>query len=333
MKVFITRTIPGTAVELLKQQHSVTIWPETCAIPRQDLLNGIAGADAIISLLTERIDAEVLDAAGSQLKIVANYAVGYDNIDIAAAKSRGITVTNTPSRLGDSVAELTVALMLTLSRRIVEADRWMRQANYVSWDPSLFLGQDLSGKTIGIVGLGTIGFEVARRADALLGMKVVYTSHSEKTEAAAHNYKFTVLPELLKQSDVVSLHVPLSPQTHHLIAKDQLALMKPTAILINTARGPVVDETALYDALVNKKLWGAAIDVYENETGLQDDPIWWKLTKFPNIVMTPHIGSATIEAREEMTKIAVDNCLAVLSGQPPLNPVIPFSRLGSDGTG
>ncbi len=321
MKVFITRPIPGTGLDDLKKVHQVVIWPGTGAIPRPELLAGAAGADAIISLLTEKIDAEVLDAAGPNLKIVANYAVGFDNIDLPAAKSRGVVVTNAPGRLGDSVAELTIALILALSRRLVEADRWMREANYVSWDPTLFLGLDLSGKTLGIVGMGNIGFEVARRGDSLLGMKILYTARSEKPDAAAHNYKFTSLPELLKLSDVVSLHVPLTPQTHHLIGKDQLALMKPTAILVNTARGPVVDEAALYDTLVNRKIWGAAVDAYENETGLQDDPVWWKLTKLPSIIMTPHIGSATQEARQEMTQIAVDNVLAVLSGNPPLNPV------------
>lgn len=321
MRVFVTRQIPGSALEELKKTYQVEIWPGPGAIPRGILLAKVKGADAIISLLTEKIDAEVFDAAGPQLKVVANYAVGYDNIDIAEASKRKITVTNIPSSLGDAVAEMTITLMLALARRLVAADRWMRQGNYQTWDPNLFLGQDLSGKTLGIVGMGTIGFEVARRADALLGMKVIYTSRSEKPDAAAHNYKFAGLPELLKTADVVSLHVPLSAETNHLIGRDQLTLMKPTAILINTARGPVVDEKALYEALNNKKLWGAAIDVYENETGLQDDPVWWKLTKLSNIIMTPHIGSATVEAREEMTKIAVDNVLAVLSGQPPLTPV------------
>ncbi|MBI5357093.1 D-glycerate dehydrogenase [Candidatus Collierbacteria bacterium] len=322
MKIFVTRQTPGNALEELKKVHQVEIWPGPGTIPREILLKKVSGAGAIIPMLTEKIDTELFMAAGPDLKIVANYAVGFDNIDLNAARQKNIAVTNTPSRLGDSVAELTITLILALSRRIVAADRWMRQGNYVSWDPSLFLGQDLSRKTLGIVGMGTIGFEVARRADSLLGMKILYTARSQKPDAAAHNYKFISLPELLKTSDVVSLHVPLTPETHHLIDKDQLASMKPTAILINTARGPVVDETALYDALVNKKLWGAAIDVYENETGLTDDPIWWKMTKLSNIIMTPHIGSATEEARAEMTKIAVENVLAVLSGNPPINPIV-----------
>lgn len=321
MKVFITRPIPGKALDTLKAQHEVIVWPGECAIPRDDLLAGVKGADAIISLVTDRIDAEVLGTAGPQLKIVSNYAVGYDNVDLAAAKERGVIVTNTASLLGDSVAELTIALILALSRRIVEADRWMREAQYVCWVPGLFLGLDLSGKTIGIVGLGRIGMAVAKRADALFGMKVLYTARSEKPEAAKLGYRFLNLPMLLQESDVVSLHAPLTPETRHLIAEKELALMKPTAMLINTARGPVVDEKALYEALVKKRLWGAAIDVYEHEAGLTDDATWWKFTKQTNIIMTPHIGSATVEAREEMTRIAVENVLAVLAGKPAVNPV------------
>lgn len=321
MKVFITRPIPGKALEELKAQHEVIVWPGECAIPRNDLLAGVKGVDVIISLVTDRIDAEVLDAAGPQLKMIANYAVGYDNIDVAESKKRGIIVTNTASLLGDSVAELTIALILALSRRIVEADRWMREAQYVCWVPGLFLGLDLSGKTIGIVGLGRIGLAVAKRAQALFGMRVLYTARSEKAEAAKLGYSFVDLRTLLMESDVVSFHVPLSHATHHLIGPAELALMKPTAMLVNTARGPIVDEKALYEALVNKRLWGAAIDVYEHEAGLTDDATWWKFTKQTNIIMTPHIGSATIEAREEMTRIAVDNVLAVLAGKPALNPV------------
>lgn len=322
MKVFVTRPIPGFALEELKKIHEVEIWSGPGAIPRDILLQKVSGASAVIPMLTEKIDQEFFDAAGPNLKIVANYAVGFDNIDLSVAKQKNIAVTNTPSHLGDSVAELTIALIMALSRRIVESDKWMREGKYKSWDPSLFLGQDLEGKTIGIVGLGTIGIAAARLASAVLGMKVVYSATSEKTEAAAFGWKFMKLNELLSESDVISLHVPLSPQTHHLIGKEQFALMKPSAMLINTSRGPVIDETALYEALSNKKIWGAAIDVYENETGLSDDSTWWKMTKLPNIIMTPHIGSATIEAREEMTKIAVENVLAVISGKPPVNPVV-----------
>ena len=320
MKIFITRSIPGSSLEELKKFHQVEIWSGPESIPREILLEKVKGVSAAISMLTEKIDEEVLSAAGSQLKIVANYAVGYDNIDLAAAKTKNIIVTNTPSRLGDSVAELTIALIMALSRRIVESDKWMREGNYTAWDPGLFLGVDLSGKTIGIAGLGIIGLAAARLADSVLGMKVVYAARSEKPEAAALSWKFVKLPQLLSESDVVSLHLPLTAETKHLIGKDQLDLMKPSAILINTSRGPVVDEAALYEALVQRRIWGAAVDVYENETGLANDSTWWKMTKLSNIIMTPHIGSATVESREEMTRIAVENVLAVLAGKPPLNP-------------
>ena len=321
MKIFVTRQIPGTALEELKKVHQVEIWPGPGAIPRDVLLNKVTGAGAVISMLTEKIDSEFFDAAGPDLKIVANYAVGFDNIDLGAAAKRNISITNTPSHLGDSVAELTITLIMALSRRIVESDKWMREGNYTAWDPGLFLGVDLSGKTIGIVGLGTIGLATARLADSVLGMKVIYAARAEKSEVAAFGWKFVKLPQLLSVSDVISMHVPLTTETRHMIGKEQLALMKPSAILINTSRGPVINEAELYEALSNRRIWGAAIDVYENETGLADDPIWWKMTKLSNIIMTPHIGSATEEARAEMTKIAVENVLAVLSGSPPLNPV------------
>lgn len=321
MKVFLTRQIPGITLEELKKIHDVDIWSGPGAIPRETLLEKIKSVDAVISMLTEKIDTEVLETAGPQLKIVANYAIGFDNIDLPAAKARNVIVTNTPSRLGDAVAELTISLVLALSRRIVESDRWMREGNYTTWDPNLFLGLDLSAKTIGIVGLGTIGFSTAKLASAVLGMKVMYTSQTEKPDAGALGWRFTKLPELLTQSQVISLHVPLNEETYHLIGKEEFELMKPQALLINTARGPVVDEAVLYEALVNRRIFGAAIDVYEHEAGLRDDPVWRNMTKLPNIIMTPHIGSATQEAREEMTRIVVDNLQAVLSGNPPLNPV------------
>lgn len=321
MKIFLTHPIPGAALEKLKKVHNVDIWPGPYPIPRPDFLGSIAGADAVICMLTEKIDERVLAAAGPQLKIVANYAVGFDNIDLAAAAARKVIITNTQGNFGDAVAEMTMTLILALARRLVEADRWMRTGNFTGWNPELFLGIDLSGKTIGIVGMGTIGFEVARRADALFGMKVIYTSHREKPDAAAHNYQFTALDQLLPAADVVSLHLPLTTETRHLIDADKLMLMKPTAMLVNTARGPVVDETALYETLVNRRIWGAALDVFEHEMSLSVDPVWHKLAQLPNLIMTPHLGSATLAAREQMTKIAVDNVLAVLSGQPPLTPI------------
>lgn len=321
MRIFITRHIPGKALEKLQQFHDVSMWGGQGAIPREEFLQRIVGVDAIIALLTEKIDTAVFDAAGSNLKIVANYAVGYDNVDILEAAKRHLVITNTPGNLGDAVAEMAMTLMLALARRVVDADRWMKAGNYTTWDPNLFLGLDLSGKTIGIVGMGTIGFEVARRADAMFGMPVLYTARTEKPDAAAHNYRFVTLPDLLKTADVVSLHVPLSAETTHLIGKEQFALMKPTGMLINTARGPIVDQSALYDAVVAKQIWGAALDVYEHESALMNDPVWAKLRELPNVIMTPHIGSATEGAREEMTQMVVDDVMAVLGGKPALHIV------------
>lgn len=321
MRIFITRHIPGKALELLKQSHEVDIWAGPGAIPHNELLKRVVGVDAILSLLTEKIDKDVFDAAGSNLKIVANYAVGYDNIDLSEAKKSKIIITNTPGNLGDAVAEMAITLMFALSRRLIDADRWMKSGNYTAWDPDLFLGQDLSGKTIGIVGMGTIGFEVARRADSVFDMQVLYTARSEKSDAAAHGYRFVTLPELLTHADVISIHVPLTEETTHLICQEQFAMMKPTSMLINTARGAVVDQSALYDVLVSKKIWGAAFDVFEHEQTLKNDDVWRKLTQLPNVIMTPHIASATEGAREEMTKMAVENIMAVLAGKPALHEV------------
>lgn len=305
----------------MKNIYDVDIWSGPGAVPRQILLQKVKGADAIISVLADRIDATVLDAAGPQLKVVANYAVGYDNIDLSAATLHHVVVTNTPSRLGDSVAEMTITLMLALARRVVEADRFMRQGNYHAWDPNLFLGQDLSEMALGIVGMGTIGFETAVRAEAVLSMKIRYTAHAEKMDAAARGWKFTTLRDLLSSSDVVSLHVPLSAETRHLIGREELAMMKPSALLINTARGPIIDEAALVQALTEKTIWGAALDVFEHEVGLASDPVWQQLAALPNVIMTPHIGSATVAAREEMATIVADNVRAVLSGKPAINRV------------
>ena len=321
MKIFIARKIPGKAIERLISLYQVDIWKGPGAIPRDEFLTRVAGVDAIIAVLTEKIDTQLFDAAGPQLKIVANYAVGYDNIDCAEAARRHVVVTNTPGNLGDAVAEMAITLMLALSRRVIDADRWMKAGNYQTWDPNLFLGQDLSEKTIGIVGMGTIGFEVARRADAVFSMKVLYTAREEKPDAAAHGYRFVQLPELLKESDVVSLHVPLTKETTHLIGAEQFAMMKPMSILINTARGPVVDQAALCEALIGKKIWGAALDVYEHEQNLPEDPVWMKLRDLPNVIMTPHISSATEGAREDMTEMVVENIEAVLAGKPALNPI------------
>lgn len=323
-RIFVTRDIPGKALDDLRKNHQVEVYqaPEGTAIPREVLLDRISGADAVISLLTEKIDAEFFDAAGPQLKVVANYAVGFDNMDVEEAKKRGVWITNTPSSLGDAVAEFTLSMMLSLARRIVEADDYTRAGKYKIWDPNIFLGQDLSGKTLGIIGAGTIGSVVAQRAKAVFDMQVLYCGRSRKedfeTETGA---TFVEQDQLLQDSDVISLHVPLMPQTRHMISTKEFELMKPTAILINTARGPVIDEVAMIQALEAKKIWGVALDVFEGEDQTERERLplenWNKLVNCPNVIMTPHIASATIEAREEMTAMVVASVLQALEGKEP----------------
>ncbi len=317
MKIFVTRKIPKNGIELLKAAHEVEVYEKDQVIPRTELLEKIAGKDAVVTVLTEQVDAEFFDAAGDQLKVVANYAVGFDNIDVREASKRDIFITNTPGVLTEAVAEHTFALMMTVARRVVEADDFVRAGKFYHWMPLGFLGPSLWGKTIGIVGLGRIGSWVAEAAFRAFHMKVLYHDpdrHDEfemKLDAEYHE-----LPTLLKRADVVTLHVPLVDSTRHLIGKKELALMKETAILVNTARGPVVDESALYSALKDRNIFGAGLDVFEDEPKLHPG-----LAKLPNVVLTPHIASATTEAREAMAEIAAQNVLAVLAGKPPLNPV------------
>ncbi len=321
-KIFVTRPIPGKAIERLKAANEVVVYPGPGKISREELLTGVKGAEAILSLLTEKIDGEVMDQAGKQLKIIANYAVGFDNIDLEAAKARGVLVTNTPSALGDAVAEFTVTLVLALSRRIMPADRFTREGKYSVWDPNLFLGLDLTGKTLGVVGAGIIGSVVGKRLKNVFDMKVIYSGrHINEQFEAETGGKLVPLEELLKQADVITLHVPLTPETRHMIGMAQFGLMKPTAILINTARGPVVEEKALRQALEQKRIWGAAIDVYEEEVGEEKvhlDPADWEaIKKLDNVILTPHIASATVEAREEMTTMVVESIIDALAGKRP----------------
>lgn len=317
MKVVITRPIPGSAIERLRQAgYDLQINPNDRVLPADELKSFVAGADAILALLTDRIDAEVLDAAGSNLKVISNYAVGFDNIDLEAAKQKNIIITNTPSdKISECVAEFTWAVILALSRRVIEGDEFGRKGAYRGWEPDIFLGRDVYGKTLGIIGLGRIGSMVARRAKGF-NMEIVYTKKEPDPKAEQElKVKYQDLSSLLTQSDYVTLHVPLTPETHHLISEETLSQMKPSAYLINTARGGVVDEHALVTALKSGKIAGVALDVHENEPNMNPE-----LLLMENVILTPHIASATHEVREEMTKIAVDNILAVLSGQPPLNP-------------
>jgi lactate dehydrogenase-like 2-hydroxyacid dehydrogenase len=285
---------------------------------REQLLEGARGAVALITLLTERVDDEVLEAAGSQLCVVANCAVGFDNITVPAALSRGIVVTNTPGVLDEATADCAFGLVLATARRLVEGDRFIRSGVDWIWGPQSFVGLDLSaGATLGIVGLGRIGMAVARRA-AAFNMRIVATgSRATSEEAAGYGVQAVDLQTLLRESDVVSLHCPLTPDTHHLIGPEQLAAMKPTAILVNTARGPIVDEAALVSALEGGVIAAAGLDVYEDEPRLHPG-----LRALDNVVLLPHIGSAGEATRNAMGKLAVDNVRAVLSGDPPLTPVV-----------
>ena len=308
-KVFITRKIPQIGIDLLKKKHAVRVYPKDQVIPRKELLNAVKWCDALLCLLTDKIDKELLEI-NPKLKIISNYAVGFNNIDIKAATEKGIPVTNTPGVLTDAVAEHTLALMLAVSKRIVESDKFLRAGKYKSWAPLLLLGTQLKGKILGVIGLGRIGSEVAAKAQAM-GMKIVYYDiKADKEFEKKFQAKFFSIPQLLKLSDFVSIHVPLLPTTTHLLSTKEFALMKKTAYLINTSRGPVIDEKALVIALQKKQIAGAGLDVCEFEPKLAPG-----LAKLSNVVITPHTASATIEARSAMAEIAAKNILEVLSGR------------------
>jgi glyoxylate reductase len=322
MKVFVTRNIPQAGLDLLKANHiDVEVSPLDRPLTREELISHIKGVDGILSQLVDKIDGEVMDASGKQLKVIANYAVGYDNLKVADAKERNILLTNTPDVLTDAVADHAMALMLAAARRVVESDRFSRAGNYKGWQPFLLLGQDVYGKTLGVVGMGRIGSALARRAAKGFGMKVLYFDRGQvnaelDTEIGSSS---VTMDDLLKNSDFVSLHVPLLPETKHLISTPQFEMMKKTAVLINTARGPIVDEQALVTALKNQDIFAAGIDVWENEPQLTPG-----LVDLENIVLTPHTASATIETRDNMSKVAAENIIAALKGQTPPNLIKPI---------
>ncbi|MFA5129782.1 MAG: D-glycerate dehydrogenase [Patescibacteria group bacterium] len=312
------------AVAILKKAgHKVTTLKKTHNIPQAELLKAAKGRDAVLPLLSNRIDEAFFLAAGPRLKIVANYAVGFDNVDLVAAKKHHVVITNTPcEEVNESVAEHTFALMIALAHRVAEAHIFTTHEKYRGWMPDLLLGMNLKGRTLGLIGAGRIGAAVAERAVKGFGMKVMY-SDMNKNEFIEKQYgaKKTTMENLLKHADFVSLHVPLLPSTRHLISTKQIAMMKKTAYLINTARGPVVDEHALAKALKAKRIAGAGIDVFECEPSIAcnvtDNKI---LRSLPNAVLTPHIASATFEAREAMARVAAQNIVAVLAGKKPLTP-------------
>ncbi len=325
-KIFVTRSIPDAGIKLLQANKHVSldIYERDQQIPRRELLKRVRGVDIILSILTERIDKEVMDAAGPELKMIANYAVGFDNVDVKEATKRKIVVTNTPhERVNESVAEHTIALLFALTHRIVETDAFTRAGKYHAWGPKLLLGTDLVGKTIGIIGTGRIGSSVVKRLHDGFGMKILYSDVKrnmdlEKTTGA----KFRTLEKLLVNSDFVSVHVPLLKSTYHLIGAKQLKMMKPTSFLINTARGPIIDEHALIEALRNKVIAGAGLDVYEGEPLIAINPRDIKeLRQMKNVVLTPHTASATIEARQAMSETAAKNILRFIQGKLPPNAV------------
>lgn len=316
-RVLITRRMPdGASAALLAAGAEVDVIDQDAPAAREEVLRRVAGVVGVIATLTDRIDGELLDAAGEQLRIVANYAVGYDNIDLAACAARDVLVSNTPDVLTDATADLAWALILAAGRRVVEADRLVRVGRWGGWAPMELLGLELSGATLGIVGAGRIGAAVARRAVGF-GMCVLYCHPRMNSELEQTcDARRVDLDDLLPQADVLSLHVPMRPENHHLMSADRLRRMKPTALLINTARGAVVDEAALVAALREGRLGAAGLDVYEREPELTPG-----LAELPNVVLLPHLGSATVATRERMARMAAENVLAVLRGENPPNQV------------
>jgi lactate dehydrogenase-like 2-hydroxyacid dehydrogenase len=315
-RVLVTRRIAPEALAMLREQCAVTHWDSSEPIPRDRLLVDVANAEGLLALLTERVDAELLDAA-PQLKIVANMAVGYDNIDVAAATERGVLVTNTPGVLTETSAEFAFVLILAAARRLKEAMRWVERGQWTTWDPLLLLGRDLEGATLGLVGYGRIAAAVARRAHGI-GMRLVYHSRNAHAEdEARYAMQRLTFDDLLRTSDVVSLHVPFTTATRHLISHRQLHLMKPTAFLVNTSRGGVLDQQALYTALTTGSIAGAALDVTEPEPLSAEHP----LVQLDNCLVVPHIASASVATRTRMATLAAENIIAVLRGEPALTPV------------
>jgi glyoxylate reductase len=299
MRVFVTRALPGGAVDRLAAEHEVDVWPERLPPPRDELLACVREVEGLLALLTDRIDAELLDAAPN-LRAISNYAVGVDNVDVEAATARGIPVGNTPGVLTDTTADLAVALMLGIGRRLVDGDAYVRRGDWHTWEPDQLLGRDLHGATVGIVGFGRIGQAVAQRLEGF-ECTILHTSRSGGVG----------FEELLERSDFVSVHTPLTPETRGLIDAGALRRMKPTAYLVNTARGPVVDTDALAAALQGGEIAGAALDVTDPEPLPADHP----LLDSPNLLVLPHLGSATHATRERMAEMAVDNLLAGLRGE------------------
>ena len=317
MKVFITYKIPNIAEKILREKgFTVSVNRSGKILTKEELIRKGKNADALITLLSDKIDREVIDNL-NKCRIIANYAVGYNNIDVEYAKSKGIVVANTPGILTDATADLTMALILACARRLPEGERFVREGKFEGWKPELLLGLDLKGKTLGIVGMGGIGFAVGQRAKAF-GMKVVYFNRTRKANAENElNAKKVSLEKLMKVSDVVSLHLPLTAETRGIIDKNKLNLLKPTAILINTARGEVLDEKHLIKMLKRKKIFAAGFDVYTNETNLNP-----ALLELENAVLLPHVGSGTVETRNAMAELVARNVVSYFQRGKAVTPVL-----------
>ncbi len=317
-KVFVTRIIPAKGQAMVTEFCQAEIWQDELPPPREVLLQKVRGLDGLLCLLTDRIDGELMDAAGPGLKVISNHAVGVDNIELPAATQRGIPVGNTPGILTDATADFAFALLMAAARRVVEGERFVRLGRWKTWGPSLLLGADITGATLGIVGYGRIGQALARRA-AGFDMRILYCDPSPASADPAIPGERVDFETLLRQSDFVSLHTPLTPETYHLINADALRLMKTSAILINTSRGPVVDPAALYQALKEQRIFAAALDVTDPEPIPVDSP----LLGLDNLIVVPHIASASRSTREKMATMAAENLIAGLKGERLPNCVNP----------
>ena len=316
MKVFVTRDIPFIGINLLKKKgFDVSVYKKDQPISKNELVKSVKNCDGVISMLSDKFDKEIIDSM-DRCKVIANYAVGFNNIDIEYAKSKGIIVTNTPDVLTDSTADLTIALVLSCARKISESEKLVRDKKFVGWKPKLLLGMELRNKYFGILGAGRIGTKVAKRAHSF-GCKIIYYSNSKndflETDLKA---KKMSLNSILKKSDIISLHIPLNKKSKNLLSKEKLALLKPSSIFINTARGEIVDESYLTKMLKQNKIASAGFDVYQNEPNLNKE-----FYELKNVVLLPHIGSATVEARNNMSLLVAKNVIAILSGKQAITPV------------
>jgi len=313
-KIYVTRQLPGNAVQTIQDKgYDVEVNPDDKVVDRSVLLEKVKGCDAVLSLLNDKMDAELMDACGPQLKVISNYAVGYNNIDLEAATQREIRVTNTPGVLTSATADSGIALMFATARRIAEADRFTRAGKFDGWAPNLFLGMQVTGKTLGIVGCGRIGQDLGLKMHKGFDMDIIYADRSEKPEFEKETgAKQVEFDDLCREADFICISTVYVPETHHLIDESKFALMKKSAIIFNIARGPIIKEKALVEALKEGKIFGAGLDVYENEPTLEPG-----LADLDNVVLLPHIGSAEQAVREEMGHIAARNLIAVLEGQKP----------------